>query len=86
MAVSPRAQIGFDPLLSFEEFTAGNYTVGRGYDPATLTGDSGAGVAVELRGPRIPMFKNARFLVQPYVFGDAAWVWNKNCRTATPTI
>jgi len=78
VAVAPRAQIGFDPLFSFEEFTAGNYTVGRGYDPATLTGDSGAGLSVELRGPRIATFKRSRLLVQPYVFGDAAWVWNKN--------
>jgi len=78
VAVSPRAQIGFDPLLSFEEFTVGNYTVGRGYDPATLTGDSGAGVSVELRGPRVAPFKRSRFLIQPYLFGDAAWVWNKN--------
>ena len=23
------------------------------------------------------MLKRSRFLVQPYVFGDAAWVWNK---------
>ena len=78
VAVAPRAQIGFDPLLSFEEFTAGNYTVGRGYDPATLTGDSGAGLSIELRGPRIATFKRSRLLVQPYIFGDAAWVWNKN--------
>ncbi len=78
VAVAPRAQIGFDPLLSFEEFTVGNYTVGRGYDPATLTGDSGAGVSVELRGPRVSAFKRSRFLIQPYLFGDAAWVWNKN--------
>ena len=78
VAVAPRAQIGFNPLLSFEEFTAGNYTVGRGYDPATLTGDSGAGISVELRGPRVPTFKRSRLLVQPYLFGDAAWVWNKN--------
>ena len=77
LAISPRAQIGFDPLLSFEEFTAGNYTVGRGYDPATLSGDSGAGVSVELRGPRVAPFKRSRFLIQPYLFGDAAWVWNK---------
>ena len=77
VAVAPRAQIGFDPLLSFEEFTAGNYTVGRGYNPATLTGDSGVGVSVELRGPRVAPFKRSRFLIQPYVFGDAAWVWNK---------
>ena len=77
VAVAPRGQIGFDPLLSFEEFTAGNYTVGRGYDPAILSGDSGAGVSVELRGPRVAPFKRSRFLVQPYLFGDAAWVWNK---------
>jgi hemolysin activation/secretion protein len=78
VAVLPRAQIGFDPLLSFEEFTAGNYTVGRGYDPATITGDSGAGVTLELRGPRVAAFKRTRLMIQPYVFGDAAWVWNKH--------
>jgi hemolysin activation/secretion protein len=77
VAVSPRGQIGFDPLLSFEEFTAGNYTVGRGYDPATLSGDSGAGVAVELRGPRLAPLRRSRLAIQPYLFGDAAWVWNK---------
>lgn len=77
LAVSPRAQIAFDPVLSFEEFTAGNYTVGRGYDPAVIGGDSGAGVAVELRGPRLPVMRG-RTQVQPYAFGDAAWVWNKN--------
>ena len=77
IAVSPRAQYGFKPVLSFEEFTVGNYTVGRGYDPAIIAGDSGVGVAVELRGPRIAPFKRSRFLVQPYIFGDAAWVWNK---------
>lgn len=76
VAISPRAQLGFNPLLSFEEFTAGNYTVGRGYDPAIISGDSGLGVAVELRGPRLPVHRN-RIALQPYVFGDAAWVWNK---------
>jgi hemolysin activation/secretion protein len=78
LAVSPRAQIAFDPLLSFEEFTAGNYTVGRGYDPATLSGDSGVGVLAEIRGPRLMPMKRSRLTVQPYVFADAAWVWNKN--------
>lgn len=78
VAVAPRGQYGFSPLLSFEEFTAGNYTVGRGYDPATLSGDSGFGVAIELRGPRLPMSSRARLSVQPYIFGDAAWVWDRN--------
>ena len=78
IAISPRAQIAFDPLLSFEEFTAGNYNVGRGYDPATLSGDSGVGVLAEIRGPRLMPIKQSQLTLQPYLFGDAAWVWNKN--------
>jgi hemolysin activation/secretion protein len=77
-AVSPRLQYSPDALLSFEEFTAGNYTVGRGYEPATLSGDSGAGVSTELRGPRILAAKQSKLTLQPFVFGDAAWVWNKH--------
>ena len=78
VAVSPRAQYSPDKLLSFEQFTAGNYTVGRGYDPSVLTGDSGAGVAVELRGPRLTPFRRVADLqIQPYVFGDAAWTWTR---------
>jgi hemolysin activation/secretion protein len=78
IAVSPRAQIAFDPVMAFEEFTAGNYTVGRGYDPSTLSGDSGVGVMAEIRGPRLMPIKRSKLAVQPYLFGDAAWVWNKN--------
>jgi len=78
LAVSPRLQYAFDALLSFEEFTAGNYTVGRGYDPATLSGDSGAGLSAELRGPRLTPIKQSKLAVQPFIFGDAAWVWNKD--------
>ena len=33
LALGARAQYAWKPLLSFEEFSAGNYTVGRGYDP-----------------------------------------------------
>jgi hemolysin activation/secretion protein len=77
IAVSPRLQYGFDKLLAFEQFTAGNYTAGRGYDPSILTGDSGAGVAVELRGPRLTPFPRTPLQVQPYIFGDAAWTWTR---------
>jgi hemolysin activation/secretion protein len=78
VAIAPRGQYAFSPLLSFEEFTAGNYTVGRGYDPATLSGDSGIGLTAELRGPRLPLARRSNLSVQPYVFGDAAWAWNRN--------
>ena len=78
IALAPRAQYAFDKLLAFEQFTAGNYTVGRGYEPSILTGDSGVGVAVELRGPRLNPFRRTPLTVQPYVFGDAAWAWTRD--------
>jgi hemolysin activation/secretion protein len=78
VAVVTRGQYAFDPLLSFEEFTAGNYTVGRGYDPGALLGDSGIGSSVELRGPRYKVLESSELRVQPYAFGDVARVWNKD--------
>lgn len=78
VAVSPRAQYSSAPLLSYEEFSAGNYTAGRGYDPGTLTGDSGVGVSAEIRlGSLIPSTRRSLKL-QPFGFFDAAWVWNKD--------
>ena len=71
--IAPRAQYAFDPLMSFEEFTAGNYTVGRGYDPATLSGDSGVGIAAELRGPRLQPLARSKLLAA-ICLGGAAWV------------
>jgi hemolysin activation/secretion protein len=78
IAISPRGQYAFDPLLSFEEFTGGNYTVGRGYDPSVISGDSGVGVLAEIRGPRLRPIARSELTLQPYLFGDAAWTWNKN--------
>jgi hemolysin activation/secretion protein len=78
IAVAPRAQYSADPLGSYEEMSAGNYTVGRGYDPGTLTGDSGVGVATELRiGSLMPKGPND-LSIQPYAFFDAAWMWNRD--------
>lgn len=78
IAISPRAQYAFDSLLAFEELTAGNYTIGRGYDPATLSGDSGLGVQAEIQGPRMRPFPRSQLSLQPYLFGDAIWLWNRN--------
>lgn len=76
-SLAPRAQVSDDPLLSYEEFSAGNYTAGRGYDPGTLVGDSGVGFQAEVRyGNPNPQARD-RFAFQPYAFFDAAWVWNK---------
>ena len=77
VAVAPRAQYSFDPLYSFEEFSGGTYTVGRGYDPGTIIGDHGAGVAAELRVGRFAVSRRAALSLQPFLFADGALVWNR---------
>jgi hemolysin activation/secretion protein len=75
--LAPRAQFSNDPLFAYEEFSAGNYTAGRGYDPGVLVGDSGFGfqseVRVETGSPQSP----DSFAFLPYAFFDAAWVSNR---------
>lgn len=77
LAVHPRGQYAFRKVLGFEAFAPGNYTVGRGYDPGAITGDSGVGVAVELRGPYLPLGRGNGAAVQPFAFVDAAWAWDR---------
>ena len=77
LAVHPRGQYAFKKVLGFEAFAPGNYTVGRGYDPGAVTGDSGVGVATELRGPRLPIGRGNGPVVQPFAFVDAAWAWDR---------
>jgi hemolysin activation/secretion protein len=84
VALGVRGQYSADPLLSFEEFSAGNYTVGRGYDPGALLGDSGLGLQAELRfGSAVP-HADDEFRAEPYVFLDQAWVWNRDKIFAIP--
>lgn len=77
LSVNPRAQYGFRKVLGYEAFAPGNYTVGRGYDPGVITGDSGVGVATELRGPRFSLGRGDGPQVQPFAFADAAWAWDR---------
>ncbi len=75
-ALTVSGQASADPLFAFEEFSAGNYTIGRGYDPGTLIGDDGIGGSLELRLDRLtPMRGPVAF--QPFVFADWARVWNR---------
>lgn len=78
LSAAPRAQWASDPLLAYEEFSGGNFTIGRGFDPGTIIGDSGIGVALEARyGSFVPANTKA-IALQPFAFFDAAWVWNKD--------
>ena len=71
-ALAVLGQYSWKPLLSFEQFSAGNYTVGRGYDPGALIGDKGIGTQAEVRfGSRTPQAAN-RVAVEGYAFWDHA--------------
>jgi hemolysin activation/secretion protein len=81
-SIAPRLQYSSSALLSYEEFSAGNFTVGRGYDPGTIIGDSGVGVTSEVKlGSLVPQGAN-KIAIQGYGFVDTAWVWNRD----TPSI
>jgi hemolysin activation/secretion protein len=68
-----RGQWSNRPLLNFDEFSAGNLTVGRGYDPGANSGDRAIGASVELRAKIINM---PRLTIEPFGFYDAVRIWN----------
>ncbi len=78
IVVAARGQYAPHPLLSYEEFSGGNFTVGRGYDPGTVTGDSGVGLTTELRYGSLVPSSTKDLAWQLYAFTDSAWVWNKD--------
>lgn len=78
LALGVRGQWADDPLLSFEEFSAGNFTVGRGYDPGSLLGDRGIGVQAEARlGSLVPVDARAPAF-EGYAFFDHARISNRD--------
>jgi hemolysin activation/secretion protein len=70
--VGYNAQYARSPLLSYEQLSIGNLTIGRGYDPSTVAGDSGVSISAEGRfGPyRLPY--GLQFTA--YGFSDGAYV------------
>ena len=78
IAALPRLQYALDPLLSFEQYSGGNYSIGRGYDPGTIIGDSGVGSGFELRFPRVAPLPKVNLSVLPFTFADIAWTWNRS--------
>jgi hemolysin activation/secretion protein len=82
LSLAPRIQYSKKALLSFEEYSAGNYTVGRGFDPGTLSGDRGVGTSGEIKIGSLIAKSSKSFAIQPYAFGDVAVTWN---RASDPT-
>lgn len=77
-ALRNQAQVTGDALPAFEELAAGSFSIGRGYDPGAVLGDSGILNALELRlGSLAPEGPEA-LAVQPYLFTDLAHLWNED--------
>lgn len=61
------------PLLNFEEFSIGNLTIGRGYDPGSNSADR----AIALRGEvRAKVHDSNSLRVELFGFYDSVWIWN----------
>ena len=76
LSLSANGQYAFDTLLTGEEISFGGAALGRGYDPGSLTGDSGVGGSIELR---YDLDATDLFLdsAQLYSFYDAAKAWSR---------
>ena len=80
-SISPRGQYAPDSLLAYEQFSVGNFTTGRGYDPGALAGDRGLGFQSEVRlGSLLPRTIDS-FAFQPFGFVDLGIVWNEIAAT-----
>ena len=73
-----QAQVSGNPLPAFEEFSGGQYSIGRGYDSGSVIGDSGVGFSFEIGyGSLVPTSLDD-LATQPFVFLDYAKVWNED--------
>jgi hemolysin activation/secretion protein len=73
-ALGLRSQYSWKPLLSFEQFSVGNYTVGRGYDPGALLDDRGWGSQAEIRFGSLVPKGPGKPAIEAYLFWDHAKV------------
>jgi len=69
-----QAQYAAKPLAPYEQLSLGNLSVGRGYDPAAVLGDTGVAGSLELRYNGLQLFPKVQ--ASPYVFFDAGYVRN----------
>ena len=77
VALTAQGQHGWSRLLTGEEISFGGGGIGRGYDPAALTGDDGYGLSSELR---IDWDETGLFTdwMQAYLFQDTARAFSRD--------
>ncbi|OGT47388.1 MAG: hypothetical protein A3E83_06510 [Gammaproteobacteria bacterium RIFCSPHIGHO2_12_FULL_41_20] len=69
-----QGQYSFNPLLVSQQFAYGGSQLGRGYDPAEITGDDGLAGSVELRFDLTPGWRLLQS-IQIYTFYDVGETW-----------
>jgi hemolysin activation/secretion protein len=79
-----QAQYADKPLLSYEEQALGDLTIGRGYEPAVLSGDRGAAAEFKVQVRPIAVFRQAT--VSPFVFFDAGYIDNLDLGSESRTL
>ena len=78
LALTSQAQFTGDALPAFEEIAGGSFSIGRGYDPGSVLGDSGVLSSFEMRYGSLAPASIDGWALQPYVFSDVAFVWNED--------
>jgi len=73
IAGQARGQWADEPLLNYEEFSMGNLTIGRGYDPGSNSGDKAVGLRGEVRA-NVPV--SDRVGTELFGFTDTVWLTN----------
>ena len=63
------------PLAASEQYTVGNLTIGRGYQPGANFGDKAIAGAIEARLGPYPL-RNSRFSIEGFGFFDDVHVWS----------
>ncbi|NNE57255.1 MAG: ShlB/FhaC/HecB family hemolysin secretion/activation protein [Hellea sp.] len=71
-----------DPLLNFDEYSIGNLSIGRGYDPGANSGDRAIGGAFELRATVI---EKPKYDIEIFGFYDVVKTENLDAFTPEPT-
>ncbi|MCW3849492.1 hypothetical protein OF829_19820 [Sphingomonas sp. LB-2] len=76
--ITAQGQWATGALLSFEEYSVGSLTIGRGYDPGVTAGDKAVAVRLE---PRFNLPLQGRPQAQLFGFFDVSHIWNDDLFT-----
>lgn len=74
VSAAVEAQWADGPLLAYEEQQLGNYTIGRGFDPGSASGDRGAGLQLEAGWTVV----RGGAMFEPFIFIDAVDLRNED--------